>query len=491
MADDSSSDSTSLPTISLQSPSQPAFVRTKTHWRGGLASERTSPEDNDAADRPTVPSSPADWEAKKEIIGSLYMTQNLILNDVMKIMLTEHKFKATARMYKGQFSKWRWSKYNKSGHPPAKSSRNLPRRRGTTLSVITKPTPPRSTTPSPSSILNLLFFNAESLELEATLTAYASYITSWSSTPFPHPPHHHHSVLQTIRTALDYFALDQPSQGGLYLRKAFLQIEDALSTLPTNIEAIWDCCLAVPQLVLNTGWMDILLIFTRYLHHLTALRNPNHPVAAVSRGVFQLAHRDPKQLGYYVERGWKLWVDVITHQRGREDHVTIHLKRGYVILQTPEEEIVRTLVCDFGRCVELSLEERGMVETTRRVLELERLLGRMYLPLFTSESTERAEGMLMGILGRVGRDKEWGYLDRYLCFSAYHFLATIADYKGEETVAREYRRRSLESPKDGFWCQMAGMLEEYLRGEGRIEEAEGIGRERRGVESVVVGDEGR
>lgn len=46
-------------------------------------------------ERIVVPSSPADWEAKKDIIGELYMTQNLILNDVIKIMCTQHHFKAT------------------------------------------------------------------------------------------------------------------------------------------------------------------------------------------------------------------------------------------------------------------------------------------------------------------------------------------------------------------------------------------------------------
>ena len=46
-------------------------------------------------ERPLVPTSSADWEARKEIIGELYMTQNLILNDVMKIMQSRHKFKAT------------------------------------------------------------------------------------------------------------------------------------------------------------------------------------------------------------------------------------------------------------------------------------------------------------------------------------------------------------------------------------------------------------
>lgn len=46
-------------------------------------------------ERIVVPSSPADWEEKKDIIGELYMTQNLILNDVIKIMYTQHHFKAT------------------------------------------------------------------------------------------------------------------------------------------------------------------------------------------------------------------------------------------------------------------------------------------------------------------------------------------------------------------------------------------------------------
>src|SRR5689334_17554950 len=93
MAEESSPEYPFLPTVSLQF-SETVFARTKTHWRAGLLSERNADE-NGPADRPTVPSSPADWEAKKEIIASLYMTQNLILNDVMKIMLTEHKFKAT------------------------------------------------------------------------------------------------------------------------------------------------------------------------------------------------------------------------------------------------------------------------------------------------------------------------------------------------------------------------------------------------------------
>jgi hypothetical protein len=53
------------------------------------------PYDHSPPERPLVPTSSTDWEARKEVIGELYMSQNLILNDVMKIMLSRHKFKAT------------------------------------------------------------------------------------------------------------------------------------------------------------------------------------------------------------------------------------------------------------------------------------------------------------------------------------------------------------------------------------------------------------
>lgn len=46
-------------------------------------------------ERPLVPTSPGDWESKKRIIRELYMDQNMILNEVMEIMVTKHKFKAT------------------------------------------------------------------------------------------------------------------------------------------------------------------------------------------------------------------------------------------------------------------------------------------------------------------------------------------------------------------------------------------------------------
>lgn len=45
--------------------------------------------------RPMVPTSAGDWESRKKIIRELYMDQNMILNEVIEIMITKYKFKAT------------------------------------------------------------------------------------------------------------------------------------------------------------------------------------------------------------------------------------------------------------------------------------------------------------------------------------------------------------------------------------------------------------
>ena len=46
-------------------------------------------------ERPIVPTNASDWEAKKQIIRELYMDQNMILNEVIDIMISKYKFKAT------------------------------------------------------------------------------------------------------------------------------------------------------------------------------------------------------------------------------------------------------------------------------------------------------------------------------------------------------------------------------------------------------------
>ena len=67
----------------------------------GLTSSSIASDSKDGDDgspnslRPLVPSSPAEWEARKNAIEELYLNKNLVLNDVIDIMLSAHSFKAT------------------------------------------------------------------------------------------------------------------------------------------------------------------------------------------------------------------------------------------------------------------------------------------------------------------------------------------------------------------------------------------------------------
>lgn len=485
-------------------------------------------------------------------------------------------------MYKGQFAKWKWSKYNKSGSSNSSTtgnaisrskSRSATRRRGSSLpSKPTSPIPQKrsiETTDCLQRLKNdayqqgmdigddfhldlgsgplLLFANSDAYDMEAALSAYSAYISSWSQleTPWKPPPGRRstswssssclaypssssldqQSILQNVRLALDHFSSSRPASGGAVLRRAFLQVELAISDAARDIEAIWDCCLAVPQLAFTTGWTDILVIFTRFLHRLTAIKLPCHPIATVASHLFRLSRKthdivlqqqqqEPHPdlppspptsppsapttpLDFYIPSAWRLWIDVVTTHRGRTDPATIHLRRGYAILQPTAATTTTTtsLLSDFRLCISESLAHRGAARTTAHILGLERLLGRMYLPLFTAEATRRAEGLLGGLVEGMESEREetkeegTGYVERYMFFSVYHFLATVADFKGEVERAEGYRRRSVEGPRDLFWLQTAETLEGFLRGVGRVEEAEGVRRERV-VVKLEVGGEG-
>ncbi len=105
----------------------------------------------------------------------------------------------------------------------------------------------------------------------------------------------------------------ETESGGIALRRAFRQVEEVIAD--QNIEAIWDCCLAVPQLALNLGRKDILLIFAKYLNQLTSVKLRGHPLSKVARNLQRIAERDPDQLQNYISRAWKIWIDNTTRQR--------------------------------------------------------------------------------------------------------------------------------------------------------------------------------
>ncbi|KAK4140123.1 uncharacterized protein C8A04DRAFT_40138 [Dichotomopilus funicola] len=493
-------------------------------------------------ERPIVPTSPGDWEAKKQIIRELYMDQNMILNEVMEIMVTKHKFKATARMYKGQFSKWKWTKYNKSGKPGPVNTITKSRVSKRKSLLSTRKFPPKKhalqraaaatqhhLVPSPQHAVrySLQYFTDLERQLETTLNAYATLISCWAERETPWRPtkdpsaggHNNsggqlitplttsppHSILHQVWTAQQCFLAGQAQQGGDMLRLAFLAIENAVENF-LDLESLWDCCLAVTQLALTTGWTDVLGIFARYLHQYTSIKlGPGHPLTHIAASLHRLACLSPSPssspnpatkpnpprppistssstetntstnpsnhsdhqtyLQTYLHKSWDLWINHTTSIRGPQDDLTIHLKRGYITLIDRSHPMARTILRDFAVSLHSSVACHGRVATTARVLELEGLLGRMYLPLFTGERGREAEVMLRGVVGKILEGAREKKHDRYLVFSARNFMASIAEYGGDEVKARR---------KDLFWLQTAELVEGRLRAAGNEDEAEEI-----------------
>ncbi|KAL2269320.1 hypothetical protein VTJ83DRAFT_1504 [Remersonia thermophila] len=501
---------------------------------------------NSLAERPRVPACAADWEAMKDIIRDLYIDQNKILKEVVEIMLTRHNFKATLRMYKGQFAKWQWSKYKKAGKsstarpaisraPRKRSARN----RSTPASGGLNPRPPTPLSPG-----HLRFASTEEWDMEAALDAYGALIRRWcedetpwritsSTTGLDVMFDPELSILQNIRRAQDFFLQGHPGEAGEALRRAFLRIEIAIQSADgRNIEALWDCCLGVPQLAVATGWTDVLALFSRYLHQYAAVKlSPDHPITKVAAFLSSLSPWHPQhscppsptlpaalaisvastpspptqrpparpsrghlhRLSHFVSRAWSLWLATSERTRSRADHLTVHLQRGYVTVLDPAHPLARRVLDDFGAASRASIALHGEAVTTARTLELEALLGRMYVPLFSAEAARRTEAVLAHVVDRVagkagnrGRGmQDWGYVDRYLVFSANHFMAAVAEGAGDEVKAAWYRWRSLDSGRDLFWAQTSLLVESRLRARGLEEEAESIRQEREGVWGVV------
>jgi hypothetical protein len=89
---------TALATLSFPQPSESLKSLTPKAVPNISPSQLKSDQDAVAEpfpERARLPTGSADWEAKKEIIREHYMEKNMILNEVMEIMLTKHKFKAT------------------------------------------------------------------------------------------------------------------------------------------------------------------------------------------------------------------------------------------------------------------------------------------------------------------------------------------------------------------------------------------------------------
>ncbi|KAK3364622.1 Clr5 domain-containing protein [Lasiosphaeria hispida] len=445
------------------------------------------------AARVSIPTKPADWEAVKDIIEGLYIHNNVRLKDVIAAMQTAYRFRATARMYKAQFAKWNWHKYSTG---PSVSSRQGGKDHSTRYGKKKKGIPRvflaevlRQDAETKQQLQTRLLEGEESRHLTTTMSAYRSFLLGWSeqdprwrnATCFTKMGHYNSTMVSHFLGALIQLEQREYSHGGRLLRAAFLELEDLL--LDGHVAAIWDCCVSVPQLAVNHGRSDILLTFLRYLSRLCTLRAPNHPLTNISRSTLALVEHlgTLSQISAYTTVAWRLWSDTMVALLGPDNISTLHTHRAYLLIQPePDPTLVCRVLRDYDRLVDRAGATLGADNTTALSLEFDALLTQSRFttpdPVTFDARLTRVLGKLVAKPGNAGlAPGRWtGLEDRQVYRGCWFLAAMYADAAGNEGRAAECRRAFLAAPEEGDWVQYALRMEEKLRADGKVGEAEEV-----------------
>ncbi|KAI3402072.1 hypothetical protein diail_4046, partial [Diaporthe ilicicola] len=388
-------------------------------------------------DPPAAAPAPLDWEAHKQIIKDLYMGQNLNLNEVVERMRT-YNFHATPRMYKAQFARWTWSKYNckrmrrdlSSGKAIEKSTgkschrvkRQRPtkasRRRDPPSSPKTQePSPPTETaTTSTTAVvrrpqypqLSVLSYQVAHADdgtryMQSVLTDIRNHVYNF----FSRKPEwqkssgtglisaYNYAFYDSFRIAMDSFVKNEHFNGGEILRQAFVEVEEALQTDYSS--TFYFFFIDLPDLFLHYGRHDIFVILLAHINRLTALGLRDKIIGAGFASLHALAESNPAFLKHYVGSASGLWCDLLSELRGPRDRSTLLARRNHIRhshCTDPPKAKAKALCDDYDHLLGEVTKHWGAGHTATRHLEDVILLTHLNYDHFTNRFAERNERLI-------------------------------------------------------------------------------------------------
>ncbi|KAK0716628.1 hypothetical protein B0T21DRAFT_396174 [Apiosordaria backusii] len=265
---------------------------------------------------PVVPRRIEDWDPWKGLLHELYITQNRILRDIIQLMETNYNLKATPKMYKNQFARWGFFKYAVKRRPRYHSDESPTDDsydgNSSSPSTITLSRNNSYSTSSP-----ILFGNNSSRATQLGLTAIRRFLHGYidldiSNLQLEEVAGYIDPCYRYFKASMDLFDLKENTTGGQVLRLAFLQIERKLEK-PT-MKSFSDLCFVVPHLLLESGRLDILKAYFRYLARLTNVKFGNHPVSEIAASfveMFEEGSENEERLMGYIQLLSQVNADVI------------------------------------------------------------------------------------------------------------------------------------------------------------------------------------
>lgn len=267
------------------------------------ASESSSRENGSqsppSSPNPIIPRKAEDWEPWKNILHDLYITKNIILRDIIVIMDQTHNVRATPKMYKNQFARWNFFKYSVKRRPRSDGGSDEGRDEHRENGALV-PTRPNADV-FEGLVMPVLHETNRARVMQAGLRGVRDFLqVSFNMDATAQMDMvmlgYQDPSFRYFTAAMDLFDLKENDQGGLILRRAFLQIEDLMSKM--TLKAFSDLCVTIPHLLIESGRPDILTAYIRYLSGLTATKYPDHPIRQVVASFAELLDEPQAMMRY-------------------------------------------------------------------------------------------------------------------------------------------------------------------------------------------------
>lgn len=129
--------------------------------------------------------------------------------------------------------------------------------------------------------------------------------------------------------AMDAFLKNEHSDGGEILRHAFLEVEDAIQTDYSS--TFYFLFIDLPDLFLRYNRHDILTILLGHITRLSSSVRLRDKIPGTGfAALHALAETDPSFLQHYITTASALWCDLLAELRGPRDRSTLLAKRNYL-----------------------------------------------------------------------------------------------------------------------------------------------------------------
>ncbi|KAF4487538.1 hypothetical protein CGGC5_v005710 [Colletotrichum fructicola Nara gc5] len=296
---------------------------------------------------PRRPQTRQEWDTLKDVIRHLYLVENFTLEEVANTMLRDHSFAATKRMYKRQFKRWDWKKYNTQSVQESKETgRAIEMSQGQTTCrrpmrskrniniesawAIRRCSSARVPTTSATPSTKLTCANGDDKRALQLFTSLRDLIhgtfrrdnAGWSSENlrFTGLPTTGRLLVSKMDQAIRLFESKHHKQGGIMLREAFRNLEDVMER---DAIEIYQVVLLYIPFYLPGRYKDVTRAWLHHVMQMLSLKKRQNPISQLAKLLYLIHLNDAEYLGPALERLFSITADTYSQLRGTKDLSTL------------------------------------------------------------------------------------------------------------------------------------------------------------------------